>query len=90
MILIADSGSTKTDWVLHRAYYGYVSDNGEVLDEVILLVFKGPASFTGEDTIEIQCHGGILMMQKILDLCIRSRPADRRQGARRKDNLELP
>ena len=61
-----------TEYESHRAYYGYVSDNGEVLDEVILLVFKGPASFTGEDTIEIQCHGGILMMQKILDLCIRS------------------
>ena len=61
----------------HKAYFGCISDGDVILDEVILLVFKGPNSFTGEDTIEIQCHGGILMMQKILDLCIRSgaRPA---------------
>ena len=56
----------------HRAYYGYVHDGKEILDDVILLVFKGPNSFTGEDTIEIQCHGGILIMQRILELCIRT------------------
>ncbi len=56
----------------HRAYYGYIHDRENVLDDVILLIFKNPNSFTGEDTIEIQCHGGILVMQKILDLCIRS------------------
>ena len=56
----------------HRAYFGYIHDNGNVLDEVILLIFRGPNSFTGEDTAEIQCHGGILMMRKILELCIRN------------------
>ena len=56
----------------HKAYFGYVHDNGSVLDEVILLVFLSPNSFTGEDTVEIQCHGGILMMRRILELCIRS------------------
>ncbi len=62
----------------HRVYYGYVHDDVSTLDEVILLVFKGPNSFTGEDTVEIQCHGGILIMQRILELCIRSgaRPAE--------------
>ena len=54
----------------HKAYYGLIHDNGTVMDEVILLVFYGPGSFTGEDTVEIQCHGGILMMQKILKLCV--------------------
>ena len=56
----------------HRAYFGYVHDDNNILDEVILLYFKGPKSFTGEDTIEIQCHGGILIMNKILDLCIKN------------------
>ena len=56
----------------HRAYFGYVHDNGTVIDEVILLVFKAPHSFTGEDTVEIQCHGGILMMKHILEIVLRS------------------
>lgn len=56
----------------YKAYFGFVKDNDEILDEVILLCFKNPNSFTGEDTIEIQCHGGILMMNRILDLCIKS------------------
>ncbi len=55
----------------HRAYFGYIADEDRIYDEVILLVFKGPASFTGEDTIEIQCHGGILMMNNLLSLCVK-------------------
>ncbi len=66
------NGSALSEYKDHRAYHGYVHDKGSVLDDVILLVFKGPNSFTGEDTVEIQCHGGILMMNKILELCIRS------------------
>jgi tRNA modification GTPase len=60
------------DYEDHRAYFGYVHNADETMDEVILLVFKGPHSYTGEDTIEIQCHGGILMMKRILELCISS------------------
>ncbi len=56
----------------YKAYYGYVHDNGDILDEVVLLVFTAPHSFTGENVIEIQCHGGILMMKRILELCISS------------------
>lgn len=65
------NGSVITDFEDHKAYFGVVADDNEVLDEVILLIFKAPASFTGENVIEIQCHGGILMMNKILELCIR-------------------
>ena len=64
------NGDSVTSFEDHRAYYGVVCDDETILDEVILLVFYGPGSFTGEDTVEIQCHGGILMMQKILKLCI--------------------
>lgn len=55
----------------HKAYFGYIYDNDVCIDEVILLIFKGPNSFTGEDTAEIQCHGGIVVMNKILNLCIK-------------------
>ena len=61
-----------TEYEDHKAYFGYIYDNDRVLDEVILLVFKGPNSYSGEDTVEIQCHGGILVMNRILELCINS------------------
>ncbi len=71
------NGKPLTEYENKRAYYGYVHDNDTVLDEVILLIFVKPFSYTGENTVEIQCHGGILMMKKILELCIRlgARPA---------------
>lgn len=48
---------------------GYIFDlNNEKIDEVVLACFKGTKSFTGEDTIEINCHGGILVVQKIIKL----------------------
>lgn len=51
----------------HVLKYGLaVDENGIVIDEVMAVVMKTPKSFTGEDTVEIQCHGGILIMQKIL------------------------
>ncbi len=71
-VFLRKNGTKLNDLEDHRAYYGYVHDNGTVIDDVILLVFRGPNSYTGEDTVEIQCHGGILMMNKILELCIAS------------------
>lgn len=59
----------------HRIFYGYiVGDSGDldVLDEVMVSVMKAPRSFTAEDTVEINCHGGVLVMQKILELVCRS------------------
>lgn len=51
----------------HVLKYGVaVDENGAVIDEVMAVVMKAPRSFTGEDTVEIQCHGGVLIMQKIL------------------------
>lgn len=53
----------------HRVHYGFIETNvsGETLDEVLMLNMKAPRSYTGEDTIEIDCHGGVLMMRRILD-----------------------
>lgn len=50
--------------------YGKVMDNDEVIDEVILSLFKAPHSFTGEDTIEISCHGSPYIIRKLIDLII--------------------
>ena len=63
----------------HTIHYGFiVAEDESVLDEVMVSVMKAPKSYTAEDTVEINCHGGILMMRKILDLVIRSgvRPAE--------------
>ncbi len=55
-----------------KIYHGWVMENGEKLDEVIVLPFKAPNSYTGEDVIEIQCHGGVYITNKILDLTIKN------------------
>lgn len=52
----------------HRLYYGFFLN----IDEVMAVVMRAPKSFTGEDTVEIQCHGGVLVMQKILEAVLRA------------------
>ena len=66
------------DCPTHTVHYGFVVDGAEIIDEVIVIVMKAPRSYTREDTIEINCHGGILVTNKILDLVIKNgaRPAD--------------
>ena len=52
--------------------HGWITDNGKKIDEVIVLPFKKPHSYTGEDVIEIHCHGGINVVKNILDLIIKN------------------
>ena len=56
----------------HTVHYGNIVDNGEIIDEVLVIILKGPHSYTGEDTVEIDSHGGYLVMKKILALLIKS------------------
>ena len=56
----------------HTVQYGFIYDGEQKLDEVLVLVMKGPHSYTGEDTVEIDCHGGVLMMRRILETVIHS------------------
>lgn len=58
--------------------YGHIFDGEETLDDVVLTVFRAPHSFTGEDTVEITCHGGIYLSRRILALLFRhgAEPAD--------------
>lgn len=55
----------------HTVHYGYIFDGDQMIDEVLVLIMKGPHSYTAEDTVEIDCHGGILMMKKILEIVIK-------------------
>ena len=56
----------------HRVHYGFIYDGEEKLDEVLVLIMKGPHSYTVEDTVEIDCHGGVWMMKRILETVIRN------------------
>ncbi len=52
----------------HTAHYGQVlASNGHIIDSVLLLIMKGPKSYTGENTIEISCHGGPLIVRQVLE-----------------------
>jgi tRNA modification GTPase len=56
-------------WSTHKILYGHVTEvnKKKYIDEVLILIMKGPRSFTGEDIVEIHCHGGIISVQKILE-----------------------
>ena len=58
---------TLRDVKSHTAHYGYIYDGNERIDEVLVLIMRGPNSYTAEDTVEIDCHGGIRMVQRILE-----------------------
>lgn len=62
----------------HTVHYGFICDGERVIDEVLVLIMRGPRSYTAEDTVEIDCHGGTLMMKRILEAVIKygARPAE--------------
>ena len=62
----------------HEIHYGYIVDGDETIDEVLVMVMMGPHSFTGEDTVEINCHGGVYVVKRILETVIKegARPAE--------------
>ena len=65
--------------------YGNIVDEGEMIDEVIVLPYKAPMGYTGEDAVEIQCHGGINIIRKILHLTYKygARPAEKGEFTKR-------
>ena len=54
----------------HTINYGHIVEHGRIVDQVLVMVMKAPRTYTGEDTVEIDCHGGPLVMQRILELVI--------------------
>lgn len=55
----------------HTINYGFIYDGDQVIDEVLVMLMDGPRSYTGEDTVEIDCHGGVLAMRKVLETVIK-------------------
>ena len=53
-------------------YHGFIKDEEELIDEVILLAYKGPRSFTGEDSVEIMCHGSPLIFNRIIKVALKN------------------
>ena len=62
----------------HTIHYGYIMDGDDTIDEVLVLLMRGPHSYTGEDTVEIDCHGGVFVTKKIWETVIKygARPAE--------------
>lgn len=62
----------------HTVHYGFVMDGDQAADEVMAVLMKAPRSYTREDTVEINCHGGTLVMKRVLELVIKNgaRPAE--------------
>lgn len=55
----------------HTIHYGYIRDGEEIVDEVLVNVYKGKHTFTGENMVEINCHGGIYITNRVLETCIK-------------------
>ena len=55
----------------HTVYYGNITDDGHIIDEVLVVVMRAPNTYTREDIVEIDCHGGVFVMKKILDTVLK-------------------
>lgn len=67
----AVAGKRLSEQKTYTIHYGYIRDGEERIDEVLLLLMRGPHSYTAEDTVEIDCHGGVLVMKRILELAVK-------------------
>ena len=56
----------------HTIHYGYIYDGEEIIDEVLVMIMKAPRTFTGENTVEIDCHGGVYAMRRVLETVIKN------------------
>ena len=76
-LFVSRSGKTLAEAKSHTIHYGTICENGEMLDEVLVSVMRAPATYTREDIVEINCHGGIFVVRKVLQAVLRKgvRPA---------------
>lgn len=56
----------------HTIHYGFIYDGEDVVDEVLVMIMRGPHTYTGEDTAEIDCHGGVYAMKKVLETVLKN------------------
>ena len=69
-----------SDQPTHTIHSGYIYDGENTIDEVLVTIMRGPASFTTEDTVEINCHGGVVAMKKVLETVIKNGAAPAEPG----------
>ena len=62
----------------HTIHYGHITDGEETVDEVLVMAMRSPHTFTGEDTVEINCHGGTFVVKRVLEAVLKNgaRPAE--------------
>lgn len=72
------NGKKLSDMPTHTIHYGHIKDGDEVIDEVMVVLMRAPKSYTKEDTVEIDCHGGVYVMKRVLETVIKygARPAE--------------
>lgn len=71
-IFVSVNGKKLSSSKGYRAYFGRIFDGETAVDEVVCLVFRAPHSYTGEDVVEINCHGGVVLLKKILRLVLQN------------------
>lgn len=69
----------------HTINYGYIIDDGKRIDEVLVNIYRGTRTFTGEEMVEINCHGGVYISSRVLEVCIKNgaRMAERGEFSKR-------
>lgn len=77
-IFKSKSGKNLSDASSHTIHYGNIVDENEILDEVLVMLMKSPNTYTREDVVEINCHGGMMVMNKVLGTCLKygAKPAE--------------
>ena len=71
-IVVTKNGKKVSEFKTHTIHYGHIYDGDQVVDEVMVSFMKAPNSFTAENTVEINCHGGVLITKKILQLVLKN------------------
>lgn len=74
------SGKLLKDQKANTVHFGTIAKDGEILDEVLVTVFKAPNSFTGEESVEISCHGSVYIQQNILKLLLENGAVTAKSG----------
>ena len=77
-IFVMPNKKKLVDMPTHTIHYGHIKDGNEIIDEVMVLLMRGPKSYTREDTVEIDCHGGVYVVKRVLETVLKhgARPAE--------------
>lgn len=72
-VFVSKAGKhTMKEWESHTIHYGFVEEDGEIIDEAMVSLMRAPRSYTTEDTVEFNCHGGVLLLRRVLEALLRA------------------